>query len=73
MNQDLKTLNEIYTKLELVVAELRGRGGLHDRISALEAKQEMLVNAYWKGIGVIAGLAAASGFIGTLFGYVFFK
>lgn len=73
MNQDSTKLNELDKRLEGVITELRGRGGVQDRLDDIETQTATLTNAYWKGIGIIAGLAAASGFIGTLVGYIFFK
>ena len=63
-------LNEISTELRLIAAELRGRNGLHDRLSALEAKQELLVSQYWKGIGAISGISAVSAFAGAAIKYL---
>jgi len=66
-SKELELLNEINTEVKLVSAELRGRGGLHDRIEALETRQAEMDKTYYIGIGIISAIGTASGFIGAAF------
>ena len=72
MNPTLENkVYEISADVKLLASELRGRGGLYDRIETLEKIQIEHEKAYWKGIGVIAGISAASAFIGSFAKYLF--
>ncbi len=68
-------LYEISSDVKLLSNELSGRGGLFARIESLEKDREEQKAAYWKGIGIIAGVSAASNAAFALlkFGVTFLK
>ena len=65
-NNTTTKLYEISSDVKLLANELRGRGGLLDRLDSLEKTRREFESAYWKGIGIIAGISATSAFIGSV-------